>query len=114
MRLAAVVHAGVLHAQDLRRSWLQQAPGELTGSSPRLVLWVQVNTCQELNASGAIVELDESTWRQRYERLQALGGPPRQRFALRPPRYRSWLLRMIFLFWQGLGTNLSMMLAPRR
>ena len=43
----------------------------------RLRLWLEVNTGLELDAGGAVVDLDAPTWRQRWERLQRLGGPPR-------------------------------------
>jgi WD40 repeat protein len=75
----------VLRWEDGQKAWLQQLPRELDGEIKRLVLWVEVNTCQELNATGAIVDLDEAAWQQRYERLQTLGSSPRQRFALQPP-----------------------------
>jgi hypothetical protein len=42
----------------------------------RLRLWVEVATGYELDPGGAPVELDATTWRQRWDRLQKLGGPP--------------------------------------
>jgi len=42
----------------------------------RIRLWLEVNTGQELDAGGTVVDLDAKTWRERYDRLQKLGGPP--------------------------------------
>jgi WD40 repeat protein/serine/threonine protein kinase len=42
----------------------------------RLRLWVEVGTGMELDPGGAVIELDVKTWRERWERLQKLGGPP--------------------------------------
>jgi serine/threonine protein kinase/WD40 repeat protein len=71
-----ISRTGQFLLQGQNKSWLQQLPTELGGTTEQVVLWVQVNTDQELNSGGSIVPLEEATWRRRYERLQALGGPP--------------------------------------
>jgi hypothetical protein len=43
----------------------------------RLRLWVETATGLELDAGGAVVELDAAAWERRWRRLQELGGPPR-------------------------------------
>jgi hypothetical protein len=42
----------------------------------RLRLWVEVATGLELDAGGAVIDLDARAWRERWNRLQKLGGPP--------------------------------------
>jgi WD40 repeat protein len=55
---------------------LWKVPVPLEGSVERLRLWLEVGTGRELDAGGAVVELDWKTWQQRWQRLQKLGGPP--------------------------------------
>jgi WD40 repeat protein len=55
---------------------LWQAPVPLSPEVERLRLWVQVATGMDLDASGIPRELDAAAWRQRWLRLQELGGPP--------------------------------------
>ena len=56
--------------------WSWAAPRPMQEDVERLELWIQVTTGMELDASDAVQYLDESSWRQRYQRLRALGGPP--------------------------------------
>jgi WD40 repeat protein len=51
-------------------------PRPLDGDLERIGLWTQVITGMELDAAGAVHNLDPDTWDQRRQRLQALGGPP--------------------------------------
>ncbi|MBI1830455.1 MAG: hypothetical protein HYR84_03280 [Planctomycetes bacterium] len=46
------------------------------GTPEHIRLWIEVNTGQELDAGGTVVDLDAKTWRERYDRLQKLGGTP--------------------------------------
>jgi WD40 repeat protein/tRNA A-37 threonylcarbamoyl transferase component Bud32 len=55
---------------------LWEAPERIAGDPERLRLWAEVITGLELDAGQGAVELDEKTWRERYRRLQELGGPP--------------------------------------
>jgi WD40 repeat protein len=55
---------------------LVPAPRRVQQDATRLRLWVEVATGLELDEYGAVVELDAKTWRERWERLQKLGGPP--------------------------------------
>jgi WD40 repeat protein len=55
---------------------LWAVPAPVVGDADRIRLWVEVATGLELDATGAVVELDAETWRQRCERLQELGGGP--------------------------------------
>ena len=59
----------------LHRARLWAVPAPLAGEAERLRLWVEVSTGLELDASGAVIELDAQTWQQRRERLERLGGP---------------------------------------
>jgi WD40 repeat protein len=52
------------------------APAPLEGDPERLRLWAEVSTGSELDAGGAVVELGAKAWRERWKRLQKLGGPP--------------------------------------
>jgi WD40 repeat protein len=52
----------------LQRAHLWAVPAPLAGEPERLRLWVEVCTGLELDASGAVVELDAAAWRQRRER----------------------------------------------
>lgn len=67
-------NAVLITAQE--RADLKAVPGPIAGSAKRLTLWVEVNTGLALDAGGAIVELDATTWKARHDRLQELGGPP--------------------------------------
>jgi hypothetical protein len=51
-------------------------PAPLEGEAERIRLWVEVTTGLEVDAGGAVVELDAKAWQERQERLQKLGGPP--------------------------------------
>jgi WD40 repeat protein len=53
------------------------APPPLPGDPEHIRLRIEVATGMELDPGGAVVELDAKTWRERWERLQKLGGPPR-------------------------------------
>jgi WD40 repeat protein len=48
----------------------------LEGTVERIVLWIQVVTGTELDADTQIRVLDASTWQERRQRLEELGGPP--------------------------------------
>jgi WD40 repeat protein len=61
-------------ADKVARLW--QLPAPLEGDVEQIRLWVEVNTGQELDAGGAVVNLDAKTWRERWDRLQKIGGPP--------------------------------------
>jgi WD40 repeat protein len=54
--------------------WIVPAP--LAGDVERIRLWIEVNTGLELDAGGAVEELDGRTWHERWQRLQDLGGAP--------------------------------------
>src|SRR5262249_583020 len=47
-----------------------------TGADEAFILWTQVFTGAELNASDVLEGLKPSVWQQRRERLRAIGGPP--------------------------------------
>jgi WD40 repeat protein len=56
------------------RRW-ERAP-DPTGPDERFILWTQVFTGAELDATDVIGGLEPSVWQQRRERLRAIGGPP--------------------------------------
>ena len=56
------------------RFW--DVPAPLEGSAERLVLWTQVHTGLELDDQDVPRPLDPTTWRERRQRLDHLGGPP--------------------------------------
>jgi WD40 repeat protein len=55
---------------------LWRVPTPLEGGAERIRLWLELTAGMELDAGGAVVQLDAKTWRERWERLQQLGGPP--------------------------------------
>jgi WD40 repeat protein len=55
---------------------LWRVPAPLEGEAERVRLGIEFTVGLELDAGGAVVELDAKTWRERWERLQKLGGPP--------------------------------------
>jgi WD40 repeat protein len=55
------------------RRWAR--PSDATGSDERFILWTQLATGSEIEANGIVHSLDSSVWKQRRDRLQALGGP---------------------------------------
>jgi hypothetical protein len=55
---------------------LVPAPRPLEQDVAYIRLWIEVATGLELDKNGAVIELDAKTWRERWERLQKLGGPP--------------------------------------
>jgi WD40 repeat protein len=55
---------------------LWRVPGPLEGNPADIQLWIEVNTGLELDAGGAVVDLDAAAWRQRWERLQKVQRPP--------------------------------------
>jgi WD40 repeat protein len=55
---------------------LWQVPQPSEEDVARLRLWLEVATGLELDAGGAVVELDAKTWQQRRQQLDKLGGPP--------------------------------------
>jgi WD40 repeat protein/tRNA A-37 threonylcarbamoyl transferase component Bud32 len=54
------------------RSW--ELPAPVAGDVERIVLWVQVLTGLELDADNIVEVLDPSTWQERRQRLDELGG----------------------------------------
>src|SRR5262245_32356113 len=67
---------GAVLAETRDRAHLWAVPAPVAGDAERIRLWVEVCTGLELDAGGAVVELDAAAWRQRRERLRELGGPP--------------------------------------
>jgi hypothetical protein len=63
-------------ATEKRGVQLLPVPPAIAAAPERIRLWVEVATGKELDAGGLIVDLDVNTWRERYDRLQKLGGPP--------------------------------------
>jgi WD40 repeat protein len=61
-------------SRDESRLFLVPQPVE--GKPDQLRRWVEVITARELDAGGEVADLDAETWRQRWDRLQKLGGPP--------------------------------------
>ena len=55
---------------------LVPVPPPVDANLERIRLWIEVATGRELDAGGALLDLDAKTWRERYDRLQKLGGPP--------------------------------------
>jgi WD40 repeat protein len=55
---------------------LWRRPAALDAPAERLKLWTEVTLGQEVDASGAVLTLDGAAVRQRWQRLQELGGPP--------------------------------------
>jgi WD40 repeat protein/tRNA A-37 threonylcarbamoyl transferase component Bud32 len=55
-------------------SW--EAPIVVEGLPERVRLWVEVITGRELDDQGVVRFLDATTWYERRQRLQELGGPP--------------------------------------
>jgi WD40 repeat protein/serine/threonine protein kinase/Flp pilus assembly protein TadD len=55
---------------------LWDVPAPVAGPARRLVLWVQAETGQELDAHGAVHTLDEATLAERRRELDDAGGPP--------------------------------------
>jgi WD40 repeat protein len=64
----------MVNDEMVARFWPVPAP--LEGDLERIRLWIEATTGLELDASGAVVELDAETWRERWDRLQKLGGQP--------------------------------------
>src|SRR5262245_45036870 len=69
---------GAVLAETRDRAHLWAVPAPVAGDAERIRLWVEVCTGLELEAGGAVVELDAAAWRQRRKRLRELGGPPRR------------------------------------
>src|SRR5262249_57056035 len=61
-------------ASTTARLWRIEGP--LEADVGRVSLWAQVVTGKELDARGALREIDARTWSQRRQRLEELGGPP--------------------------------------
>jgi hypothetical protein len=51
-------------------------PRPVSGETKRLRLWIEVAAGKDLDETGAVIDLDAKTWRERYDRLQKLGGVP--------------------------------------
>jgi WD40 repeat protein len=66
----------ILTASNDGTARLWQLPTPVTGDAERIVLWTQVITGLELDSDDLIRVLDATTWQQRRQRLQELGGPP--------------------------------------
>jgi hypothetical protein len=56
---------------------LWRVPAPLEGDPENIRLWIEVNTGLELDAGGAVVELDAAAWRERWQRLENRGSLPR-------------------------------------
>jgi WD40 repeat protein/serine/threonine protein kinase len=82
--LPARAEGMVLFAQGDGSLRVHRTATPVEGEVERIVLWIQLQTGQELSPDGDVVDLDQGTWRQRYERLERLGGPPAERRALYP------------------------------
>jgi WD40 repeat protein len=61
-------------ADRILRVWT--VPRPVRGDAERIRLWVQTLTMMELDEHGLPRRLDVSTWRERREQLERLGGPP--------------------------------------
>jgi hypothetical protein len=48
----------------------------MEGEAERIRLWIELTAGLELDDGGAVVQLDAHAWRERWERLQKLGGAP--------------------------------------
>jgi eukaryotic-like serine/threonine-protein kinase len=59
---------------NVPRLW--RIPAPLEGDAERIRLWIELTVGLELDAGGAVVQLGAKAWRERWERLQKLGGPP--------------------------------------
>jgi len=57
------------------RIWTVPQPAQ--GDAERLRIWIEVVSGLELDADGAINNLDAATIEERQRRLQELGGPPK-------------------------------------
>jgi tetratricopeptide (TPR) repeat protein len=66
-----------LLTSDARIGRLWAAPAPLAGDLPRLAAWVETATGLELDELGSIRVLDGNAWFERRQRLERLGGPPR-------------------------------------
>jgi WD40 repeat protein len=55
---------------------LWSVPDPVAGEAEQIRLWTQVITGMELDDESAIRPLDASTWHERSQRLNELGGPP--------------------------------------
>jgi WD40 repeat protein len=58
------------------RGCLWSMPSPVQGSDEQIVLWVQVLTGLELDASGGSHALDAAAWQEHRQHLEDLGGPP--------------------------------------
>ncbi len=63
----------VLTADEKIHTW--NRPPSLTLDPASAVLWVQVLTSMEMDASGAITPLEPTTWARRRDQLERLGIP---------------------------------------
>jgi WD40 repeat protein len=50
---------------------------ELPDDPPRISTWVEVITGLGLDAQGSVSVLDNSTWRERRDKVETRGGPPK-------------------------------------
>jgi WD40 repeat protein/serine/threonine protein kinase len=55
---------------------LWELPAPLIGGVEQILVWTQVVTGMELNQEGVFQILDSTTWQQRRQRLEELGGAP--------------------------------------
>jgi hypothetical protein len=67
---------GTLLSGDATGVYRWKVPSARAIDPDRLRLWVEVATGLELDAGGAVIELDAKAWRERWDRLQKLGGLP--------------------------------------
>ncbi|HEV3259344.1 MAG TPA: protein kinase [Gemmataceae bacterium] len=66
----------VLTGSQDRTAQVWEAPAPVKGGVERTKLWTQVVTGMELDEHGTVRVLSIDEWKQRRDRLQALGGPP--------------------------------------
>jgi WD40 repeat protein len=67
----------ILTGSDDQTARLWAVPAPVEEEVQRIGLWVQGITGLELDADGAVGKLDAQAWRERRQRLEQLGGPPR-------------------------------------
>ena len=67
---------GVLTGSNDGTARLWEVPGPLAADVGRARLWAEVLTGKELDARGALHELDRREWNERRGRLEESGGPP--------------------------------------
>ena len=67
----------VLSGSKDKTARLWPVPTAVAGEIDRIVLWAEVITGAELDASDLVRVLDPGAWHKRRQRLEEAGGPPR-------------------------------------